>query len=171
MGENAKIKVSTLQRVTADWLKQLEPNLFVTYTFEEAVSYDRAMKIFGTHVHSLRGELFGRRSKRLIPMVPVIEMYERGSSYGSLLMPSDGTHIHCAYRLPGQPDDYKEVIRRTWTQADNTCGNPDVYCRNSDGWYRELNTDSDAGNVIGYMLKTCAMDTEAVLWKFVSFRQ
>jgi hypothetical protein len=169
MSKETKTIQTTLQRVTADWLQQIDPNVFVTYTFKEAVSYDRALKVFGTHVHSLRSELYGRNSKRRLPIVPVIEKYMKGSSYGSLLAPADGTHIHCLYRLPGKPDQYKEVIRRTWVEAHASCGDPNIYCPNGDDWYRELSAESDVSNVVDYVLKTCRSDTQAVLWKFVSF--
>lgn len=160
---------TALQREAGDWLCQGAPNVFMTLSFRESVGYVRAEKSFGKFIYQLKSELFGRKSKKRLSMLPVVEKFHEGSSYGALMASSEGIHIHCLMQLPGCPANYMEVIRKLWMQSDWRCGDPNVYCPKSDKWFEELNTEDDAHRVINYVLKTCAADTQAVLWKFVSF--
>ena len=160
---------TALQREAADWLRHGYPNVFITLSFREPVSYARAVKIFGKYTHRLKSALFGRKSKKRLSIVPIVEKYHEGSSYGALTTPAEGIHIHCLARLPDCPADYMEMIRELWTQSDRCCGDPNVYCPDSSKWFEELDAEDDAHRVINYVLKTCATDTQAVLWKFVSF--
>ncbi|TCV92130.1 hypothetical protein EC912_108124 [Luteibacter rhizovicinus] len=162
---------TTLQTALGNWLQGAEPNAFITYSFRRAVSYDMACKTFGSHAYKLKCHFFGRNSKRRLAMIPVIEKYYAGKSYGALETDSEGIHIHCLIHLPEQPKDHMELIRETWISANPACGDPLVYCPNSDEWFKEIRTDDTANILINYALKTCTRDTESVLWKFVSLGQ
>lgn len=160
---------TALQREASDWLSHGNPNVFITLSFREPAGYKRAEKAFGAFAYGLKSALFGRKSKKRLSMVPIVEKYHEGSSYGALMKPAEGIHIHCLMQLPDCPANHMEVIRKLWVQSDWCCGDPNVYCPKGDGWFEVLEAEDDAHRVINYVLKTCATDTQAVLWKFVSF--
>jgi hypothetical protein len=72
--------------------------------------------------------------------------------------------------LPGNPTEHMEAIRNLWKNSSSVCGDPHVYCPNSNKWFLELNTAKEKRIYINYALKTCATNTDAVLWKYVSVR-
>lgn len=166
--EKYEASQTALQMELSNWLQQGEPNAFITYSFRTPVSYEKAIKAFGTHAHALKRHFFGNNSKRRLSMVPVVEKFHKGESYGALEKPEEGIHIHCLIRLPQQPKDHMEMVRSAWIEADPACGDPSIYCPNGDDWFLELNTSEAARRLINYALKTCTQDTAPVLWKFVS---
>src|SRR5690606_7369534 len=120
-----------------------EHNVMVTLTFSghEGVTYKGAEKVFGIFAHQLKCHLFGRNSRRRIPMCPIVE------DYGAEMMWStspggvrQGTHIHCLMRLPDDPLNYKEVVRQLWRASGPLCGDPKTNCPGSDDWFRPLTT-------------------------------
>lgn len=166
-GEEAR-KID-LQMTTAKWLRSGNHNAFVTLTFrdEGKVSYAYAERTFGRFINSLRGALFGKRSKRRLALVPVIEGYDRSSFYRTR---NDlHIHIHCLIQLPGTPREHMSTVAELWKGTDRRCGDPDVYCPNSNDWFLTPDSDDFKDKVTTYSLKTCGADTDAILWKYVSF--
>jgi hypothetical protein len=151
-------------------LSRAEYNVMVTHTFrgDYGVSYEQAKRIFGLFVRRLRDELFGRRSRRRIPMAPVVEDYkeqlqQRGVEVGE----REGTHIHCLMALPGPPADYKEVVRRLWEDSHESCGKPRVYCPGSDKWFLEISNAELRGVLMSYVLKRCEFDVDGLLVQYL----
>jgi hypothetical protein len=168
-----ELRQTRLQAEMRDWILRGDPNSFVTLTFrsERGVSYRRAEKEYGAFAHELKCQLFGEKSTKRIFMVPIIEGYAKEQQRTALLdAPGEHTHIHCLIRFPGNPMDYKEIVRQIWIATSGVCGDPDVYCPNSDAWFQELATDESKRIRTNYVLKTCGQDTEALLCKFVPVR-
>lgn len=162
-----------LQRVTRDWLLENYPtNTFVTLTFsaEAGVSYSDAEGAFGSFVHRLRSHLHGAKSKKLIPMVPVVEGYDKCYGMSKKLGMRESTHIHCLMNLDGNPKDLMHVVRRCWLDSSPLCGDPHIYCPNSDDWFLDLDTVKKRRIFVNYSLKTCTTNLDAVLVKFVPIR-
>lgn len=166
--ENKQTKMQTDAR---DWLLRVEPNVFVTLTFnsEMGVNGECARRVFGTFAHKLKCQLFGKNSKKRIGMCPVIE----GSDAEGESLDAEGrreqTHIHCLMRLPGNPMDYMEMVGRFWMESSRFCGNPKVYCPNNNDWFLEISSSEKRRALTNYVLKTCSIDIDAVLHEFVSF--
>ncbi len=158
-----------LQAAIEQMILDGKPNVFITLrpNVEDGVSFERMEKLFGIFAYKLKCKLFGRGSKKRIFMVPVVEKYAEGESFGALTKNSDGTHIHCLVHFPGDPIDYKEMVRGLWINSSNACGDPDIYCPDSEKWFTVLNTEESQRALAKYIVKTCTEDTQAVLWKFV----
>ena len=160
---------SELQKELARHFLQDDYNAFITLTFksEDSVSYDYAKKTFGRFMHALRCNLFKERCTYRMPMVPVIESYPgRPLCSGAPYDPNERTHIHCCIKLPGNPLDHKEMVRKKWLGAGGVCGDPLVYDPSGDNWFIELNTNAAATAYVNYSLKQCRVDHEPVLWNF-----
>lgn len=157
-----------LQATTRDWILRGEPNAFVTLTFksEAEVSFRYAEKVFGTFAHELKCQLFGKKSKKRILMVPIIEGYASKQQRAALTA-DQRTHVHSLFRFPQNPTNYKETVRQIWVGSSGVCGDPTIYCPDNERWFRELVGDETKRIHTNYALKTCGQDTEAVLWKFV----
>ena len=149
-----------------------DSNAFVTLTSRarRGMSYEQAEKAFGTFAHSLKCHLFSAKSKKRIHMVPVVEGYSRQPGLAAKLGLREGTHIHCLMTLPGDPMAYMDVVAGLWRSSNSVCGDPAVYCPNSNNWFLELNTTEVRQIYVNYALKTCTTDTDAVLWDFVPIR-
>lgn len=166
---NYEAQQTELQKQLAGHFLQDEYNAFVTLTFksEESVGYGYAEKTFGRFMHALRCSLFKERCTYRMPMVPVIESYPgrllcSGTSYD----PIERTHIHFCIKLPGNPQDHKELVRRSWLGAGAVCGDPSVHDKKDDKWFIELTTPVLVKKYVNYSLKQCCMDSEPVLWSF-----
>ena len=158
-----------LQRGLAAYFLQEDYNAFITLTFksEDSVSYDYAAKTFGRFMHALRCSLFKERCTYRMPMVPVIESYPgRPLCSGAPYDPNERTHIHCCIKLPGNPSDHKELVRKKWLGAGGVCGDPLVHDREGDKWFIELATPAAMRTRVNYSLKQCCSDTKPVLWDF-----
>jgi hypothetical protein len=171
--KNSTTRQTALQTVTRDWLLRGKPNAFVTLTFrpEKGVSFNYAQRVTGTFVHGMKAEMFGEKSKKRFFVVPVIEGYVQTKHKPRR------THIHCLMKLPNDPSSYMAMIRRVWLNSSPFSGDPLVYDpdidQNDDAgieqhvekkWFKNI---YEAGGAIDYVLKTCAFDTQAILWKFV----
>jgi hypothetical protein len=162
-----------LQRQTAEWLLREECNAMVTLTFsgEKGVSYQFAEKAFGSFTHKLKCRLFGRNSKKRIRMCPIVEDFGGEQMWSTSAQGvRRGTHIHCLMRLPGDPMDYKEVVRNLWCSSGELCGDPNVNCPNSSDWFVDISNEQDRREVTHYVLKKCAQDIDGVLVKFMPTR-
>jgi hypothetical protein len=171
--ESENKNLTEMQRQAAEWLLRGEPNVVVTLTFdtEEGVSYKFAEEVFGTFAHKLKCHLFSKKSKKRIPMCPSVEHYGREMMWKtSAPGVRQGTHIHCLMRLPGNPMDYMEVVRKLWVSSNSLCGNPKVNCPNNDDWFKELATEESRRRMTNYALKTCGNNFDAVLVKFMPIR-
>ncbi len=158
-----------LQKGLASYFLQDDYNAFITLTFksEDSVSYEHAAKTFGRFMHALRCSLFKERCTYRMPMVPVIESYPgrplcSGAPYDS----TERTHIHCCIKLPGNPLNHKELVRKKWLGAGGVCGDPLVHDRRGDKWFIELATPAEMRKRVNYSLKQCCSDTRPVLWDF-----
>lgn len=171
--KDSTTRQTILQTVTRDWLLRGKPNAFVTLTFrpEKGVSFDYAQKVTGTFMHGMKTEMFGEKSKKRFFVVPVIEGYVVAKHKPRR------THIHCLMRLPDDPLNYMATVRRVWLDSSPFSGDPLVYdpdIEQQDNADIEQNVEKkwfksiyEAEGAINYVLKTCALDTQAILWKFV----
>lgn len=158
-----------LQRGLASHFLQDNYNAFITLTFrsEDSVSYDYAEKTFGRFMHALRCSLFKERCTYRMPLVPVVESYPgRPLCSGAPCDPIERTHIHCCIKLPGNPLDHKELVRKRWLGAGGVCGDPQIYCPNGEDWYIPLYTPAVMRKYVNYSLKQCCSDHQPVLWNF-----
>lgn len=164
-------KQTKTQTDAREWLLRVEPNVFVTLTFksEMGVERDYAEKVFGTFMHKLKCQLFGRNSKKRIWMCAVIEGNDAEGASSNAEGCREQTHIHCLMRLPGNPMDYMEMVSRFWVESSQICGNPKIYCPNNNNWFLEISNSEKRRALTNYVLKTCSMDIDAVLHDFVSF--
>lgn len=158
-----------LQKALARHFLQEGYNAFVTLTFraENSVSYLDARKVFGRFMHGARCSLYKERSTYRMPLLPVMESYPgRPLCSGFPVDPNERTHFHCCINLPGSPQDHKDLIRRAWVDASGVCGDPKIYCPNSDQWFIEIATPVEMRRYVNYSLKQCRYDHEPVLWDF-----
>lgn len=158
-----------LQRALAENFLQDEYNAFITLTFKSkgSVSYDDAENIFGRFMHTFRCSLFKERCTYRMPLVPVVESYPgRPLCSGAPYDPIERTHIHCCIKLPGNPLDHKELIRKTWLGADGLCGDPHVHDRSNEKWFIAIATPALMRRYVNYSLKQCCSDHHPVLWNF-----
>lgn len=163
-----------MQSAVRDWiLSDYAPNVFVTLTSraENGMSFGTAERVFGTFAHQLKSYLFASKSKRRIPMVPIVEGTKRWHDMAIKLGMRRGTHIHCLMKLPGNAADHMEAVRRIWKNSSSVCGDPEVYCPNNNNWFLELDTATKQRVFVNYALKRCDSDTETVLWDFVPVRR
>lgn len=161
-----------LQEAAKSWvLKRAEYNVMATFTFrkDEGVSYGEAKWMFGLFVRRLRDALWGRRSnrKRRLALVPVVEDYKEQLQRRGIVDCREGTHIHCLMALPGDPMDYKEVVHRLWVGTHPFCGEPKVYCPDSDDWYVPITNEHLRGVYAGYILKRCQFDVDGLLVQYM----
>lgn len=154
---------TTLQKATRDWLLRGQANAFITLTFrsEAGVSFSFGEKAFGAFIHDLKCNLFGEKSKKRLFVVPVIEGYVLAKHE------PNRTHIHILVKFPGDPLNYKEVVRRSWMASSRLSGDPLVYDPSNEQWFKDISDQELCRIETNYVLKTCAMDTEAILWKYV----
>jgi hypothetical protein len=167
---DSKKSRTALQAQAADWILRGEHNVMVTLTFagDDGVSYKFAEKAFGTFAHKLKCQLFGRNSKRRIAMCPIVENYGTEMMWStSLAGVRQGTHIHCLMRLPENPMDHKEVVRKLWRSSGPRCGDPKINCPNGKDWYVEMKNEHDRVGLTNYALKKCEQNVDGILVKFV----
>lgn len=162
-------KQTKIQTDARDWLLRVEPNVFVTLTFNSGMGVDDkcARRVFGTFAHKLKCQLFGRNSKKRIGMCPVIEGSDAEGESSNAKGRREQTHIHCLMKLPGKPMDYMEMVCRLWVESSEVCGNPKIYCPKSNDWFLEISTNEKRRALTNYVLKTCSLDIDAVLLDFV----
>lgn len=169
----SKYSRTEFQQQAADWLQRGEHNVMVTLTFsgDDGVGYKFAEKAFGTFAHKLKCHLFGKKSKKRIPMCPIVEDFGKEMVW-STSPPGvrQGTHIHCLMRLPGSPIDYKDVVRKFWRSSGRLCGDPKVNCPDRDDWFIELNSEHDRSELTHYVLKKCDDNFDGVLVMFMPIR-
>lgn len=161
------------QRQTANWLRTAEHNVMVTLTFsgDTGVTYKLAEKAFGRFAHKLKCHLFGEKSKKRIPMCPIVEDFGGEMMWStSAAGTRQGTHIHCLMRLPDSPTTYKEVVRKLWRSSGTLCGDPNRNCPNSNDWFIELDDDCKKNELTQYVLKKCDDNLDGVLVMFMPIR-
>jgi hypothetical protein len=171
--DDARCSRTEFQRQAADWLLSAGHNAMVTLTFsgDAGVSYKLAEKAFGSFAHKLKCHLFGAKSKKRIPMCPIVEDFGGEMMWStSAAGARQGTHIHCLMRLPGCPMTYKEVVRKLWKSSGKLCGDPKVNCPNKDDWFIELDDDHDKNEMTHYVLKKCGDNLDGVLLMFMPIR-
>lgn len=164
-----------LQKVLADHFLVEDYNAFITLTYksEDSVSYEYAKKTFGRFLHALRTNLYKESCTYRMPVVPVVESYPGRRLCSGL--PADSierTHIHCCIKLPGNPKDHMELVRKVWLSSGRHCGDPKIYCpKDEDNWFIEIMTTKLMKIYVNYSLKQCCYDHEPVLWNFARKRQ
>lgn len=170
MEENQyELSQTKLQRALSEHFIKDDYNVFVTLTFKAAdsVSYHYAQKSFGRFIHAIRCSLYKESCTYRMPLVAVVESYPGRSLCSEIpYHPNERTHIHFCIKLPGNPLDQKELVRRSWLDAGGQCGDPKVYCPNSDQWFVPIATQCEMKKYVNYSLKQCRTDHEPVLWKF-----
>ena len=157
-----------IQIALREWVLPTEPNTFITLTFcdEFGVSYDQAAKAFGAFAHSIKCHFHGKNSKKRLFMFPVVEKSGVEVS-GSRTKRQDGTHIHCLMQLANDPIEHIEITRLSWMMAADICGDPNIYCPEKEGWYLPMTDYGTRRKLTNYAIKSCALNTDTVLWKFV----
>ena len=157
-----------LQEATRDLILKGNPNNFTTLTFKENVSFKYARECYGSFASGLKRELFGWKSRKRILMFPVVESTGDGMNRATHHDIFGGRiHIHSVMGLPGNPQDHKELVLNLWMQSGGLCGNPCVYCPNSDDWFLDFDDKQKRRVMANYAVKTCANDHAGVLWDFV----
>jgi len=160
---------SRLQEATLAWLLGTEWNAMVTFTFngERGVSYWTASKIFGQFLTRLKHVALGRKSRRRIPMAPIVEdSKEQLRQCGLTMDGREGTHVHCLFQFPDDLGAYKEVMPDIWRGTAKVCGDPKVYCPNSTEWFLPLD-NATRDIYTGYVLKYCRVDTLGLLYQYL----
>lgn len=166
--ETADVVYEKLRRATVQWIESVQYNAFVTLTFvpDASVSYNSAKISFGRFLHRLKIQLFGRNSKKRLAVVPVVEKFDRNNLYlGSSEL---NTHLHVLIRFPGDPLAYKAMVAKIWRSSSRAAGNPAIYCPDDDQWFLTPTWETFNEDMAGYLAKTCTINTDAVLWKYVS---
>jgi len=161
----AEKKISDL---TAQWIGNAEYNAFITLTFRSGmkISYNRAEKLFGRFLYKLKARVFGRNSKRRLPLVAAIEKFDKDDLYRT--RDDLNTHVHVLVRFPGDPKNFKELVAGLWKSCSSVCGDPKVYCPSTDGWFRTPDSSNFGADVAAsYITKTCRINTDAILWRYV----
>jgi hypothetical protein len=162
-----------LQAEMADWLGQVEWNLMVTFTFsaEDGVSLPLASKLFGKFIPRLREIVLRKGSRSKIKMAAFVEdSREQLQNVGLQVDGREGTHIHVLLHVRG--DDlykYKDAIEKAWKATNRLCGDPTIYCPDSDEWYLPLTSGEMRRGYTGYVLKHHGTDTLGLLIQFLNF--
>lgn len=167
-------KRTPLQINLGAWLDEVKWNLMVTLTFRhpDGVSKALAEKIFGRFLKKLRAILIRKGTNNKIPMAAVVEdSREQLRELGLSIDGREGTHIHFLTRVRGgeDPYKYKEAIRLAWIATNRLCGEPRVYCPNSDKWFLPLTSDEMRRGFTGYVLKHHGHDTLGLLIQYLHF--
>ena len=163
------VRQTELQKALAEGFLQDDYNAFITLTYktEGSVSYAYARRTFGRFMHAVRCSLYKETCTYRMPLVPVVESYPgRPLCSGAPYFPTERTHIHFCIKLPGNPLDHKEMIRRKWLDAGGACGDPSVYCPNGENWYIPLSEPAEIEAYVNYLLKQCCTDSEPLLLDF-----
>lgn len=161
-----------LQEEMADWLYEANFNVMVTLTFdsEDGVSHPLATKLFGKFLQRLTPIVLRRgiRNGR-VPMAPIIEdSNEQLRELGLPMEGREGTHLHVLMRLRGDdPYKYKDAIAKAWKATNRLCGDPKIYCPDSDQWYLPLTSDELQKTYVGYVVKQQETDTLGLLVKYL----
>ncbi|WP_456999602.1 hypothetical protein [Luteimonas sp. A534] len=167
-----KYSQTRLQAELADWLGQGHFNVMITLTFDSAdgVSLALATKLFGKFLQRLAPIVLrkGIRNGR-VPMVPIIEdSKEQLRELGLTMEGREGTHLHVLMRLRGDdPYKYKDAIKEAWKVTGRLCGDPKIYCPDSDQWFLPLTSGALRKTYVGYVLKQQATDTLGLLVKYL----
>lgn len=160
--------LTELQIGIRDFVLRHNPNVFVTLTFdcEGGVSYDDAKKAFGSFAQSLKGHHFGRNSKKRFFVLPVVE--HSGIEFdGSASKKQAGTHIHFVGKLPGDPLEFNEVLRRHWRKSSPIAGDPYVHCPDRVKWCQPLTSYEARVAATQYSIKSCKHNTQSILLDFI----
>lgn len=146
-----------LKRSASNWINQGKNwKYFVTLTFRKDLTDDGAKYIFNGLCKRVNQEIFGRRSKRSIPIFPVMEHSKDGRPHFHLLL---GDHErYKGLRL-------KKLILDKWNMSDFT--NID-HLRKNDNWFQSIN-NSTKKNTINYCLKTVQNNIDCVVLKNLNF--
>ncbi len=98
-----------LQQAYVEWLGEYPWSHFVTLTFRNDISLAESEKRILAFSNQLDKKIFGRRSKKQLPVIPFIEKNTSGQRF----------HLHMLIQNTTSLDDYelKRKIRNTWLRS------------------------------------------------------
>lgn len=156
-----------LQSMLSDWFISAAPNVMATLTFktELGVRQSAAEKAFKRFSAKLTAELGNRYPGKQVLLIPVVEnSREQLWRYGLTRYGREGTHIHALMKLPGDMDENRALVRKLWVKTSRViCGDPKVYCPNSNDWFIKLSTRDEQRTYIGYAVKHMQADCTGLL--------
>jgi len=123
-----------------DFIKQANPDYFVTLTFANAVDKFYAVKTLSTCLHHINKQVFGRRSKKKLTIFPFIERDASGEF-----------HFHLAIKNPTAKKkfDLKKIIKKKWRSMHGH----GFATFKKDKWFQTINTKGELDNVANYIVK------------------
>ena len=153
----AIISREELKQSASNWISQGENwKYFVTLTFRKDISDDGAKHIFNGLCKRINQEIFGKRSRRRLPMFPVIEHTKDGRPHFHFLL---GSHEKYGDKR------LKKLIMNKWNMSDFTKID---HLRYDHEWFKPIDENSNT-NIINYCLKTVKNDIDCVLLNNLRF--
>ena len=74
-------------------------------------------------------------------------------------------------QLPGDMDENRALVRKLWVRTSRLiCGDPNVYCPNSDDWFIKLSTRDEQRTYIGYAVKHMQADCTGLLFDCMNIK-
>lgn len=156
----ACVDVDKIEEAWTGRLLKEEWNLFVTFTFKNEISFEHIHGVYGRFAVNLRKHVYGKNSKKRVPMFPVIE--------GELpddTMFLERRHIHVLLNLQSSIAQSRELLRELWMAASTHCGDPDVACseQDKDGWCLAIFTKAYRRNRVSYILKQAKFNSDRIM--------
>lgn len=145
------------KEVMANWVNQSGKwSYFITLTFKDDLSELRAKYIFTGLCKKVNQKIFGKRSKRRLPMFPVFEF-------------TKGGRVHFHFLLGKHPNISSFAIRKlildTWNELPNT----EIYhLIDEKKWFQQI-TPTTEKKLIKYCLKSAYKDLDCVLVEHIRF--
>ena len=138
-----------LKQGVVDWLSPHEWNHFVTLTFHQDVTDSQAIKELRVFLKRLNNALYGRRSKRQIPVAPFMEHSK-----------DDRPHFHLLFGKHNSTkiNDLKQLVLSTWDKSYVTSN---FHLLNNDEWFQSINQESQT-KLIRYCLKEVGYDIDCL---------
>jgi hypothetical protein len=162
-----KYHSTTTQTMLLDWFSAARPNVMATLTFKgmHGVRIAAAERTFKRFSANLLSEVSATHPKAEVRLVPVVEnSSEQLRSYGLTPYGREGTHLHVLMRLPGDLVEQRERVRKLWIGSNKMlCGDPRVYCPESNDWFVELTTRAERSTYISYVVKHMRNDCLGLL--------
>lgn len=144
-GQSSETKTQTV-----NWLYSNDWKYFITLTFDKDISENMALKQLRLFWIRLNRKIFGKRSKREIPNISVVEMTKNGRPHFHVVLKNvDGLST----------EEVKKLFAETWKKSIYTSN---FYHNRNDEWFKKIKAGSQK-NVIEYILKTSFDSNDCLL--------
>lgn len=140
---------------TAGWITKTQWNYFVTLTFKGEITDANALYQFTGFVKRMNYQIFGKRSKRRIPMFPVIEHTKCGNPHFHLMVGNNDDFIG---------DKLKLLIMDTWSRSSFV---DRYHMMRTNDWFQPIETSTES-KAVRYCLKTARNDIDCVILDHVT---